>query len=119
MNHKVTFQPSGKSVLVREGISLLHAARDAGVYIPTRCGGKMGCLMCKVQVDAASAGQLTPPAEAEKRKLGSLIRSGTRLSCQATVRGAVTVTVPEDKLKAAVRKQLEAARNRDREDDLW
>ncbi|OZB94850.1 2Fe-2S iron-sulfur cluster-binding protein [Paenibacillus sp. XY044] len=119
MNHKVTFEPSGKSVLVREGMSLLHAAREAGVYIPTRCGGKMGCLMCKVQVGGPNATQLSPPDEAEKRKLGSLIHSGTRLSCQARVRGPVTVTVPEDKLKAAVRKQLEAARNRDREDDLW
>lgn len=118
MKYDLTFQPAGKTVQVREGTSVLNAARHAGIYIPTRCGGKMGCLMCKIDTSGSDRQSLSPASEAEKRKLGSLIHNGVRLSCQAQIRGPVTVTVPEDKLKAAIRKQLEAAKHHDNE-NLW
>jgi len=118
MKHEVTFKPSGKKTAVSRGTTVLAASRKAGVHIPTRCGGKMGCLMCKIEIDAATKEQLSPPSEAEKRKLGSLVHQGIRLACQSKIEGAVTVTIPEDRLKAAIRKQLEAARQQD-QDDLW
>lgn len=119
VEHMVEFQPDGKKVKVRQGTRVLDAARRAGVVIPTRCGGKMGCLMCKVIINTenepANREGCLPPMEAERRKLGSLADKGTRLACQTVVTGPLRVTVPEDRLKAAVRKQLEAARSR--EDD--
>lgn len=118
MKHEITFKPSGKKTAVSPGTTVLEASRRAGAPIPTRCGGKMGCLMCKIEVDDQAKEQLSPPSEAESRKLGSLIHTGIRLACQSKIEGAVTVTIPEDKLKAAIRKQLEAARQRDQE-DLW
>ncbi|MFC3745834.1 2Fe-2S iron-sulfur cluster-binding protein [Paenibacillus sp. GCM10012306] len=114
----VVFQPEGRSVLVNRGVSLLEAARKAGVTIATRCGGKAGCLMCKVTIDPEQAEGVSPPSDAERRKLGSAIEKGQRLACQAAVWDDVTVTVPEDPLKAAVRRKLEAAR-RGEEDELW
>lgn len=117
MDFEVTFQPEGKKIKVRPNTHVLEAARRAGVRIPTRCGGKMGCLMCKVQIQNEEQGNCLPPKEAERRKLGSLIEQGTRLSCQTVVTGNLMVNVPEDPLKAAVRKQLEAAR-RGEEDDF-
>lgn len=114
----VTFLPGNRSITVKPGISLLEAVRRAGIVLPTRCGGKAGCLMCKVSVEEAESAALRPPGDAERRKLGSLLEQGVRLACQAAVRGDVHVHIPEDPLKAAVRRRLEAAR-RGEADELW
>lgn len=116
MDYEVTFQPEGKKIKVRPNTHVLDAARRAGVRIPTRCGGKMGCLMCKVHIEKNDKSNCIPPTEAERRKLGSLIDQGTRLSCQTIVTGNLVVSVPEDPLKAAVRKKLEAARRGESDD---
>ncbi|HZG85232.1 2Fe-2S iron-sulfur cluster-binding protein [Paenibacillus sp.] len=110
---RVTFLPDGKTIDVRLGTTLLAAARMAGVGVRTRCGGVMGCLMCKVSVRDGSA--VSPPQEGERRKMGAGA-GGMRLSCQAKALGDVTVEVPEDPLKAAVRKQLERQKE---DEDLW
>lgn len=116
VNH-ITFQPLGKTVNVRPGTTILRAAREARIHIPTRCGGKAGCLMCKVQVEPGQAAALRAPSDAERRKLGVLLHQGIRLSCQAVVQNSVVVHLPEDPLKAAIRKQLE---HREAvEDELW
>ncbi|GGO04432.1 2Fe-2S iron-sulfur cluster-binding protein [Saccharibacillus kuerlensis] len=112
----VSFLPEGKSVRVRSGTTLLTAARSAGVHIPVRCEGKMGCLMCKVTLNSVESGVL-PPAEGERRKLGGSLEQGVRLACQAKVCGEVTVTTPEDPLKRAVRLQLE--RQKQADEDFW
>ncbi|OKP93638.1 2Fe-2S iron-sulfur cluster-binding protein [Paenibacillus sp. P46E] len=114
----VTFQPEGRTAVVTHGTSLLEASRKAGVSITTRCGGKAGCLMCKVKVTEEYTSGLRPPGDAEQRKLGSLVDEGIRLACQAAVWSDLTVYTPEDPLKAAVRRKLEAAR-RGEEDELW
>lgn len=103
---RVTFRPDDRTIDVRPGTTLLDAARRAKAPVRTRCGGVAGCLMCKVTVDAASAASLSEPTDAERHKLGPLLDEGVRLSCQAKVRGDVTATVPEDPLKAAIRKKL-------------
>lgn len=79
----VVFQPEGRKAVVNRGISLLEAARKAGVPITTRCGGKAGCLMCKVTVAKEEAAAVRPPGDIERRKLGSALEEGTRLACQA------------------------------------
>lgn len=119
MDYTITFKPSGKHIKVRQGTSILQAARSASEHIPTRCGGKAGCLMCKIDVTSKHAQALSPIGVVENRKLGSLADHGVRLSCQATVQGDVEVNIPEDRLKAAIRKQLEAAKNKDIDDELW
>ncbi|MBT2288600.1 (2Fe-2S)-binding protein [Paenibacillus albidus] len=114
----VVFEPTGRKAVVPQGVSLLEAARKAGVTITTRCGGKAGCLMCKVKLSAADAAAVRPPGDIERRKLGSALDEGVRLACQAAVWDDVNVQVPEDPLKAAVRRKLEAAR-RGEEEELW
>lgn len=114
---KVMFLPDRISVEVRNGTTLLEASRKARVAIRTRCGGMASCLMCKVQVAPDQAAALQEPVPNECRKIGSLLGEGIRLSCQARVKADVSVTVPEDPLKAAIRKQLEDS-NRER-DKLW
>ncbi|NOU78657.1 2Fe-2S iron-sulfur cluster binding domain-containing protein [Paenibacillus sp. LMG 31459] len=114
----VTFLPDTRRVSVPHGVSLLEAVHRAGIVLPTRCGGKAGCLMCKVSIDPGESAALRPPSEAERRKLGSLLDQGVRLACQAAVWEDVSVHIPEDPLKAAVRRRLEAARRGEAE-DLW
>lgn len=113
--HLVTFLPDNRSVSVRPGTTLLDASRRARVNIRTRCGGVAGCLMCKVIISNDQAQFLLPPTEAESRKLGSLLEEGVRLSCQARTQGNVTVSIPEDPLKAAIRKKLAEQQ----EEDDW
>lgn len=50
----------------------------------------------------------------ERLKLGSLAEEGIRLACQAKATGNVTVHIPEDPLKAAIRAQL--AKQQEEED---
>jgi len=114
---RVTFLPDGRMAVVRPGTAILDASRRAGVSIRTRCGGVAGCLMCKINVAPDQAAGLKPPTEAEVRKLGAaLLDQGVRLSCQARVLGDVIVSVPEDPLKAAIRKQLA---ERQEDDDFF
>jgi 2Fe-2S ferredoxin len=110
---EVTFQPSGKKIVVRPGTSVLEASRKAGVAIRTRCGGKAACLMCKVYAKAGDG--LSPVQDNERRKLAGLADEGMRLACQARVVGQAEIGLPEDPLRAAVRRQLA----RQAEDDLW
>ncbi|MEK5476717.1 2Fe-2S iron-sulfur cluster-binding protein [Paenibacillus sp. FSL R5-0407] len=112
---QITFLPQKKTLKVRPGSTVLRASREARVHIATRCGGNAGCLMCKVKVAPDQADALTPPTEAERRKLGPLLNQGIRLACQANIIGSAVVELPEDPLKAAIRKQLE----RQNDDDLW
>jgi len=108
---RVDFRPAGKSVQVPEGTTLLAAARRAGVHLPVRCDGRAACLMCKVVVrpEEQPLGELalSAPGAAETRKLGLSLQEHIRLGCQARVIGDSVVHVPEDRLKAAIRKQME------------
>jgi 2Fe-2S ferredoxin len=110
---EVTFRPANRSVTVRTGTTVLAAAWKAGVFIRSRCGGTAGCLMCKVTLEPGS--RAAPMKDNERRKLGPLSDEGVRLSCQTVVEGDCIVNVPEDPLKAAVRRQLK----QQEEDELW
>jgi len=115
MGIHVTFLPGGKTTEVRAGTTVLDASRKARVQIRTRCGGKAACLMCKVIVMDEHAPCLAPVNQNERLKLGVLLERGYRLACQAKVTGSVTVTIPEDPLKAAIRKQLEMRQEEEEE----
>ncbi|RAU94733.1 2Fe-2S iron-sulfur cluster-binding protein [Paenibacillus sp. YN15] len=112
---EVEFLPDGKKVVVRAGVTLLEAARQAKAAVRTRCSGGLSCLMCKVKVVGGSGG-LSEPKQAETAKLGALKEQGYRFACQARVAGQVTVELPEDPLKAAVRAQL---KRQQEEEELW
>ena len=49
---KVFFQPSGQSVEVIAGTSLLDATRMAGVEMDAPCGGDGSCGQCIVRIDS-------------------------------------------------------------------
>lgn len=114
MKARVLFLPMGKQAQVRSGVSVLDAARSAGVTIRTRCGGKAGCLMCKVICETGAG--LSPLNANERLKLAGMAEQGYRLGCQAKVTGDATIHIPEDPLRAAVAKLLAKQQE---DDQLW
>ncbi|PWW05561.1 2Fe-2S iron-sulfur cluster protein [Paenibacillus cellulosilyticus] len=115
--YEVTFQPSGKKAMIKRGTTVLDAARRTGLPIVTRCGGKASCMMCKVRHVGENRFGLSPTGDNELRKLGGLHEEGYRLGCQAKVIGSVELMLPEDPLRAAVRKLLE--QQHDDDNTLW
>ena len=79
------------------GENLLSALNGAGVYIPSGCGGKATCGLCKVQMDPHT--EVLPTEEPflspEERKMG------IRLACQHKVRGTVDISLPAHFLNAS------------------
>lgn len=116
MKVTVTFLPDNCSIEVAAGTTVMDAARRAGIAIRSRCGFKAGCLMCKVTDRSPAGTGLAPAAELERRKLAGQLSEGVRLSCQARVVAHAIVEVPEDPLKAAIRRRLAEAQQ---EDELW
>ena len=97
---RVTFQPAGKSAVVAPGTSILDAADEAGVELPSNCGGVCACTTCHVWVEEGEA-SLSEIAEREDDKLqeaaGLSVRS--RLGCQARVGAAdVRVRIPGNRI---------------------
>ncbi len=88
---RVRFEPDGKTAEVHQGATLLDAARAAGVFVASICGGDGICGRCRVQilsgtVDAAPTALLTREE----------IREGFVLACQTRVTGDIEVTVPPE-----------------------
>ena len=89
--HKVTFLPDQKEAEVEEGITLLDAAEQAGVYINSLCGGQGLCGECRLQV-------LSGNAKADKYSVGFFsadeIMKGYVLACQTRVEDDLEVLIP-------------------------
>jgi 2Fe-2S ferredoxin len=88
---------------VREGASLLEAARADGIDVEGACGGAMACATCHVHVDEGWHGRL-PPASPEEEDMLDFARdlaATSRLGCQVRVAqglDGLTVRVPRSTL---------------------
>lgn len=103
------FQPHDRSIVARNGTTILAAARLAKVMLQSKCGGRGACTACKVQIRTEA--QPAPLTRMEKHMLSEqMIKDGYRLGCQCVVNGDADVIVPEDPLRRTIRLQLEAAR---------
>jgi uncharacterized 2Fe-2S/4Fe-4S cluster protein (DUF4445 family) len=93
MTFTVEFAPSGLSVTVSEGITVLDAARLAGADLDSTCGGRGLCGRCQIVPTNAEA--LTGWASTEEEYKGRRpIRDGQRLGCAAQVCGNLQVEIP-------------------------
>ena len=84
----VTFLPSGLSVAIDAGGTLLEAARLAGLPLASSCRGAGVCDGCRVRV-VEGGDRLSTPT---KREQLARLAPDERLACQARVAGAVVVT---------------------------
>jgi Na+-transporting NADH:ubiquinone oxidoreductase subunit F len=93
---KVTLTLNGKQQLtVDQGSSLLSTLSEAGIYLPSACGGKGSCGQCKCQVPEGGGGILDSERGHFTRKQ---IKENYRLGCQCKVKGDLSVTVPDSVL---------------------
>ena len=82
-----------KSIRSPSGVTLLAALNAAGIYLPSACGGKGSCAMCKCRID--EGGRSILPTE-----LGQLTRKekleNVRLSCQVKVKEDMKIRIPPE-----------------------
>lgn len=91
----VTIQVNDKSFEVPQGGSLLTTLSDAGVHLPSACGGKGSCGQCKCQIVEGGGEILDVEKGHFTRKE---IKAHYRLGCQVKVKGNLSVHVPESVL---------------------
>ncbi len=86
------FQPSGRSVAVAAGSTLLEAVRRVGLPLAAACGGDALCGRCGVTLlsDARSV-SCEDPGEA-KAKRRNRVAGEQRLACRAKLLGDLEVT---------------------------
>ncbi|MBN2019657.1 MAG: 2Fe-2S iron-sulfur cluster binding domain-containing protein [Sedimentisphaerales bacterium] len=82
-----------KEITVQGGKTLLSVLSDNKIFIPSACGGRGTCGLCKLKVQEG-AGLLLPT---EEPYLNQQERdSGVRLSCQVKVRNDLKIQIPEE-----------------------
>ncbi len=90
-SYRIRFEPDGREVVVEEGKTLLEAARAAGVYVGSVCGGEGVCGRCRVVIRRGEVqGESTAFLTREE------IRQGYVLACQVVPKGDLLVEVPPE-----------------------
>jgi Na+-transporting NADH:ubiquinone oxidoreductase subunit F len=85
-----------RELLVEDGWPLLAALRAQGIFVPSACGGRAACGLCKLRI-TEGAGE---PQPAEIAWLSPRERSaGVRLACQTEVHHPLRVAIREELLR--------------------
>ncbi|HQE84474.1 MAG TPA: NADH:ubiquinone reductase (Na(+)-transporting) subunit F [Candidatus Hydrogenedentes bacterium] len=83
----------GKTLKVPAGSSLLSTLANQQIYLPSACGGKGTCGVCKVKIHQGGGAML--PTEQGHISRGEA-REGMRLSCQVKVKNDLKIEVPPE-----------------------
>lgn len=89
---KITIN-NDKVIEVEGGLSLLKTLNSEGIFIPSSCGGRGSCGLCKVKV-LEGAGAYLPtelPFISPKEK-----EEHVRISCQVKVKNDLNIEIPEE-----------------------
>ena len=100
-----------KAITTQAGSTLLNTLAAEKIYIPSACGGKGTCGVCKV--DVLEGGGVLLPTETSHISRGEA-RQGTRLSCQVKVKQDMKIHVAPEifsvrKWRCRVRSTMAAA----------
>ncbi len=95
---RITVRPADVTIEARTGETIMEAARAAGYYWPTTCGGQGECATCAGLVEEGAAnlsemGRSEAAAIVQQRGRRAL-ETPLRLCCQARLHGDVTVRKP-------------------------
>ena len=82
-----------RKLTVQGGSNVLSELTEEKIIIPSACGGRGTCGLCKLKV-LEGAGPLLPTEEPYLEKVE--IESNTRLSCQVKVRNDLKIEIPEE-----------------------
>ena len=90
---KLTINGGSKELTVQGGRTLLSTLMGEGIFIPSACGGRGSCGLCRITAESG-AGELNPTElpwilEADRSK-------NIRLSCQVKVKREMAIRIPED-----------------------
>lgn len=88
----------GRAIDGEIGDTLLAALDEAEVHLPTSCGGKGTCGLCRVRVRGAGQDSILPIERITLKD--AQIAQGFRLACQLIVRGDLGIEVPPELLVA-------------------
>ena len=78
---------------IEGGGSLLSSLSNEKIFIPSACGGRGSCGLCKVKVEAGAGPVLsteTPHLSPDE------IKNSVRLSCQVKIRNDVRIHIPDE-----------------------
>jgi uncharacterized 2Fe-2S/4Fe-4S cluster protein (DUF4445 family) len=104
-HYSLTFLPAGVTHLAERGTSIFEAAAQAGVVVPTECGGKGTCARCRVLLPEP----VRAPTYFEKAFIPREdLARGVRLACRTRIDRAMTVTVLPDTRRDPRRQQRPA-----------
>lgn len=90
---KISINDGSKELEVQGGQPLLKALNQEGVFIPSACGGRGSCGLCKVRV-VDGGGEYLPtelPWISDEER-----QNNVRLSCQFKVKQDVAIVIPEE-----------------------
>ncbi len=82
-----------KELDVEGGSSLLGTLVEQKIFIPSACGGRGSCGLCKLKV-LSGAGEVLPTEEPYLDK--DEIANNVRLSCQVKIRNDIEIEIPEE-----------------------
>ena len=82
-----------RTVRAAPGDKLLAALAEAGIHLPSTCGGVGTCGMCRVDV-LEGGGAILPTEAAQMTKRE--VAGGTRLACQVAIKRDMAVRMPEE-----------------------
>jgi len=98
-----------------EGVPLLSALNANHVFLPSACGGRGACGLCRVTVHGGAALPFSP---AELKKLSAAERQhGVHLACQLEVRDGLQIWIPDELLRVSLF-EVEVAALRDLTHDI-
>ncbi|MBI2434935.1 MAG: NADH:ubiquinone reductase (Na(+)-transporting) subunit F [Candidatus Hydrogenedentes bacterium] len=90
---KIVINEDAKTLVTPAGSTLLNTLGNNKIFIPSACGGKGSCGVCKVKV-MSGGGSLLPTEESHITR--GEAREGVRLSCQVKVKADMQIEVPAE-----------------------
>jgi Na+-transporting NADH:ubiquinone oxidoreductase subunit F len=81
-----------RTISTPAGSTLLNTLAAEGIFIPSACGGKGSCGVCKVDVHSGG-GEMLPTEGSHISKAEA--RHGCRLACQVKVKGDIKIELEE------------------------
>ena len=93
MSFTIEFQPMGIRLVCSEPLTLLDAARQAGISLRSECGGAGICGKCAVHIFQLS--NKYPPTNIEKTFFSETqLTDGLRLACETVTENDLKVQIP-------------------------
>jgi len=82
-----------RTIHAQPGISLLHALKDENIFVPSACGGRGICGLCRLRVLDGAPEHLTPQELAHLG--GAEQQDNFRLACQVQVKKKLRISIPD------------------------